>query len=141
MSTNIRASSANLLAPIALKSQMPLRTDLAESIVGYRTIMFWHLDEKKQKNGVQGDMRSKVPKHGDSYKSAVWDKDGKCYTAGYDGSIWTWTNGTMSKKTEASKSLIHGMAYNNAKHMLLTGGKDGVMKAWKIDGDNLTEVH
>ena len=37
MSTNLRASPANLLAPIALKNQMPLRTDLAESIIGYRT--------------------------------------------------------------------------------------------------------
>jgi len=46
MSTNIRASSANLLAPIALKSQMPLRTDLAESIVGYRTIISDILSEK-----------------------------------------------------------------------------------------------
>ena len=46
MSTNIRASSANLLAPIALKSQMPLRTDLAESIVGYRTTINNILTEK-----------------------------------------------------------------------------------------------
>ena len=46
MSTNIRASSANLLAPIALKTQMPLRTDLAESIVGYRTIISDILTEK-----------------------------------------------------------------------------------------------
>ena len=37
MSTNLRASPANLLAPVALKNQMPLRTDLAESIIGYRT--------------------------------------------------------------------------------------------------------
>jgi 3-deoxy-7-phosphoheptulonate synthase len=36
MSTNLRASPANLLAPIALKTQMPLRTDLAEAIVSYR---------------------------------------------------------------------------------------------------------
>ena len=46
MSTNIRASSANLLAPIALKSQMPLRTDLAEAIVGYRTTINDILSEK-----------------------------------------------------------------------------------------------
>ena len=37
MSTNLRASPANLLAPVALKNQMPLRTDLAESIIGHRT--------------------------------------------------------------------------------------------------------
>lgn len=37
MSTNLRVSTANLLAPIALKNQMPLRTDLAESIIAYRT--------------------------------------------------------------------------------------------------------
>jgi 3-deoxy-7-phosphoheptulonate synthase len=37
MSTNLRASPANLLAPIALKNQMPLRTDLAEAIVAYRS--------------------------------------------------------------------------------------------------------
>ena len=39
MSTNLRAHPSNLLAPIALKTQMPLRTDLAESIITYRAII------------------------------------------------------------------------------------------------------
>tara|TARA_B100000795_G_C22746144_1_gene417339 strand:+ start:259 stop:1299 length:1041 start_codon:yes stop_codon:yes gene_type:complete len=39
MSTNLRASESNLLAPIALKNQFILRTDLAEAIITYRTII------------------------------------------------------------------------------------------------------
>ena len=46
MSTNLRASPANLLAPSALKIQMPLRTDLAEAIIAYRTTIVNILEGK-----------------------------------------------------------------------------------------------
>lgn len=46
MSTNLRVSAANILAPIALKTQMPLRTDLAEAIISHRTTITNILDGK-----------------------------------------------------------------------------------------------
>ena len=46
MSTNLRVSAANLLAPTALKTQMPLRTDLAEAIISHRTTITNILDGK-----------------------------------------------------------------------------------------------
>lgn len=46
MSTNLRVSAANLMAPTALKTQMPLRTDLAEAIISHRTTITNILDGK-----------------------------------------------------------------------------------------------
>jgi microtubule-associated protein-like 6 len=108
--------------------------------VGQRHIKFWDMSAKKCEKGLQGDMRSKVGKYGDSYKAAAFDKDGVLYTAGYDGCIWTWKDRNMSAKTEAHKGVIGCISYMRDSHCLATGGKDGNCMIWDIAA-GLTQKH
>lgn len=106
--------------------------------VGQRHIKFWDMSAKKGEKGMQGNFRDKVGKYGDSYKAAAFDKDGICYTAGYDGCIWAFKERNMCGKHEAHKGVVGCITYMKESHCLATGGKDGNCMIWNIEGNNLT---
>lgn len=75
-------------------------------------------------------------KHGAPLISCRFDPAGKHVIFGAeDGSVWCWEIGTDNKIEYAQKSWVRGLAFLAAKHQLLTGGYDGRLVWWPLQGE------
>ena len=63
---------------------------------------------------------------------------GVCFSGGWNGQIIPWQAAAKGKPVEAHKGAIFCLHYDQQRGLLLSGGKDGLVKAWAVSGSSLT---
>lgn len=62
------------------------------------------------------------------------------FTAHLSGEIIAWNGSTVSKRNPGHKGKVNCLFANEAGTTLISGGADGLVSTWKVDGVNITKI-
>jgi WD40 repeat protein len=63
-----------------------------------------------------------------------------CYTGASNGDIGVWVNCIKKTGVKAHDGTVFCLFYQDTSEELYSGGKDGLVKVWKISGENLSPL-
>ena len=109
--------------------------DLRFATVGLKELKFWNPADATKRLFTKGTFGTKGAQT--SFSCAAFDTEGVCYTAGANGSIYTWdTQGQLDKVVKVSSQEITALSHENGK--LIAGSKDGKLTFLTTAGGDCT---
>ena len=101
--------------------------------VGKCHIKFWSINLKNltSLNGAWGEFKP------EPLICARYGKD-VCYTGSGKGNIGIWVNCVKKANCKAHEGTVFCLFYDSKTENLISGGKDGMVKVWKPNGETLT---
>ena len=61
----------------------------------------------------------------------------KCFTGSAQGNICCWNEGVKRKNVKAHDGSVYCFVYDEKGEILYSGGKDGIVKGWKVDKETV----
>ena len=102
--------------------------------IGSKHIKFWiiKLNSATSMNGVWGESEAE-PLVSCQYAGNT------CFTGSAFGNIIPWNNMSKGKSIKAHHKAVNCLSYNRELKIVVSGGKDGLVKVWKFERGNITE--
>ena len=66
--------------------------------------------------------------------------EGVCFTGGWNGQVIPWQGSSKGKEVNAHEGAVFCLHYDKTRKILLSGGKDGIVRSWKVTGSNLAPL-
>lgn len=63
-----------------------------------------------------------------------------CFSGTWNGQIIPWNGTSCGKPVAAHTAAVFCLHYNKNKDQLLSGGKDGMIYSWRVNGDTLQKI-